>query len=45
MAADAGFTDRIIVKYRNTSALAAAAGQAAQLRGTDLPRGASRCQP
>jgi len=37
MAADAGFTDRIIVKYRNTSALAAAAGQAAQLRGTDLP--------
>ena len=37
MAADAGFTDRIIVKYRNTSALAAAAGQASQLRGTDLP--------
>ena len=37
MAADAGFTDRIIVKYRNTSALAAAAGQATQLRGTDLP--------
>jgi serine protease len=37
MAADAGFTDRIIVKYRNTSAVAAAAGQAAQLRGTDLP--------
>jgi serine protease len=37
MAADAGFTDRIIVKYRNTSAAAAAAGQAVQLRGTDLP--------
>jgi serine protease len=37
MAADAGFTDRIIVKYRNTSAVAAAAGQATQLRGTDLP--------
>jgi len=37
MAADAGFTDRIIVKYRNTSAIAAAAGQATQLRGTDLP--------
>jgi serine protease len=37
MAADAGFTDRIIVKYRNTSALAAATGQASQLRGTDLP--------
>ncbi len=37
MAADAGFTDRIIVKYRNTSAAAAAAGQATQLRGTDLP--------
>jgi serine protease len=37
MAADAGFTDRIIVKYRNTSAVAAAAGQASQLRGTDLP--------
>jgi serine protease len=37
MAADAGFTDRIIVKYRNTSAVAAATGQAAQLRGTDLP--------
>jgi serine protease len=36
-AADAGFTDRIIVKYRNTSAAAAAAGQTAQLRGTDLP--------
>jgi serine protease len=37
MAADAGFTDRIIVKYRNTSAATAAAGQAAQLRSTDLP--------
>jgi serine protease len=37
MAADAGFTDRIIVKYRNTSAVTAAAGQAAQLRGTELP--------
>jgi serine protease len=37
MAADAGFTDRIIVKYRNTSAVTAATGQAAQLRGTDLP--------
>jgi serine protease len=37
MAADAGFTDRIIVKYRNTSAVAAAAGQATQLRGTDMP--------
>jgi len=37
MAADAGFTDRIIVKYRNTSAVAAAAGQATQLRGTELP--------
>ena len=37
MAADAGFTDRIIVKYRNTSAVTAAAGQATQLRGTDLP--------
>jgi serine protease len=37
MAADAGYTNRIIVKYRNTSAVAAAAGQAAQLRGTDLP--------
>jgi serine protease len=37
MAADAGFTDRIIVKYRNTSAVAAAAGQGAQLRGTELP--------
>ena len=37
MAADAGYTDRIIVKYRNTSAVAAATGQAAQLRGTDLP--------
>jgi serine protease len=37
MAADAGFTDRIIVKYRNTTAVAAAAGQATQLRGTDLP--------
>jgi serine protease len=36
-AADAGFTDRIIVKYRNTSAAAAAAGQDTQLRGTDLP--------
>ncbi|HEU4780945.1 MAG TPA: S8 family peptidase, partial [Steroidobacteraceae bacterium] len=36
LAADAGFTDRIIVKYRNTSAAAAAAGQAAQLRGTEL---------
>jgi len=37
MAADAGFTDRIIVKYRNTSAVTAAAGQATQLRGTELP--------
>jgi serine protease len=37
MAADAGFTDRIIVKYRNTSAVTAATGQAAQLHGTDLP--------
>jgi len=37
MAADAGFTDRIIVKYRNTSAVAATAGQATQLRGTDMP--------
>jgi serine protease len=37
MAADAGFTDRIIVKYRNTTSAVAAAGQATQLRGTDLP--------
>ena len=37
MAADAGFTDRIIVKYRNASAATAAVGQAAQLRGTDMP--------
>jgi UPF0716 family protein affecting phage T7 exclusion len=29
-AADAGFTDRIIVKYRNTSVAAAAAGQDTQ---------------
>ena len=36
LAADAGFTDRIIVKYRNTSAVTAAAAQATQLRGTEL---------
>ena len=33
-AADAGFTDRIIVKYRGGSAISAAA-QSAQIRGTD----------
>jgi serine protease len=36
MAADAGFTDRIIVKYRNTPAAATAAAQDSQLRGTDM---------
>jgi len=36
-AADAGFTDRIIVKYRNTPAAATAAVQASQMRGTELP--------
>ncbi|HEU5136714.1 MAG TPA: S8 family peptidase [Steroidobacteraceae bacterium] len=35
-AADAGFTDRIIVKYRNTPAAATAAVQDSQLRGTDM---------
>ena len=34
-AADAGFTDRIIVKYRTQAATAGAT--AAQMRGTDLP--------
>ncbi len=34
-AADAGFTDRIIVKYRTQAGTAGAA--AAQMRGTDLP--------
>jgi serine protease len=36
-AADAGFTDRIIVKYRNTQAAPTAATQASQMRGTELP--------
>ncbi len=35
-AADAGFTDRIIVKYRSGGAISALA-QAQQLRGTDAP--------
>jgi serine protease len=34
-AADAGFTDRIIVKYRSTPT--AVAAQASQMRGTELP--------
>jgi len=37
MAADAGFTDRIIVKYRSTSAATTAAAQDSQLRGTQMP--------
>jgi len=36
MAADAGFTDRIIVKYRNAPAAATAAAQDSQLRGTEM---------
>jgi serine protease len=36
MAADAAFTDRIIVKYRNTPAAATAAAQDSQLRGTEM---------
>src|SRR6187397_692691 len=36
-AADAGFTDRIIVKYRNTAAAATAATEGSQMRATELP--------
>jgi serine protease len=36
IAADAGFTDRIIVKYRSAGQVSAL-GQAAQMRGTDAP--------